>query len=260
MHCPSCGQYVTNGQFCTNCGTSLTQPEESTEHVNKAEEYKTSPEEATSSPPSPSEAFGEKIKRTSGDFGHFLATLIQKPSEARRANQSDMISGIITMVLFALLLAFSYLAVLNTIPTGFYGPMLFIDGFLLPFITILLLEFLIAGLTFAGARLAVQRSTFSVVIAKYGAYLVPFGLLFIISLILFLIGIPIFAGILVLISLLGFLLIAPAFIFMEHAPDGFDRIYVLIGLFIIVMLVFSLFVQSFLASVLSSITNSFFNG
>lgn len=122
------------------------------------------------------------------------------------------------------------------------------------------MAFLIAGLTFAGSRLAVQRLTFSVVIAKYGAYLVPFALLFIISLILFLVGIPILAGILLLISLLGALLIAPAFIFMEHAPDGFDRIYVLIGLFIIVILIFSLFVQSFLASVMSSMMNAFLGG
>lgn len=257
MQCPSCGQQTAEGKFCTNCGaqldpdpiyddqeTDLTKNDSAQDHENQAK----------NSDPM------EKLKTAGIDFGHFFVTLVKNPTEAKKANHSDMISGMITIVLFALLLAMSYHFVLNAIPAGFFRNISFFDSFTLPFITFVLLELLIAGLTFAGAKLSVQAVTFPDVIAKYGAYLMPFALLYIAGLIFSLIGISVLAGILLMISILGFVLFAPTFILLEQPAEGFDRIYVLLGLYIVVILAFGFFAQSFLSSILGSMMDSMLGG
>lgn len=252
MKCPSCGQETAEGKFCTNCGAEL----------EKEEQYESVADSTTSTASStdqnPNETV-EKLKTTGSNFGHFFVTLVKRPSEAKKANGSDMSSGIITFALFSLLIALSYHLILSTIQIGFFMQISFLDSFILPFIIFTILYLLIAGLTFAGAKLSVQAVTFPDVIAKYGAYLVPFLLLFTSGILFWLIGLTALAGLLLLISILGSLLMAPTFILMEQAPIGFDRIYVLIGLYIIISLVFGLFIQSFMDSMLGSFMNTMFN-
>ncbi|HLS07453.1 zinc ribbon domain-containing protein [Lentibacillus sp.] len=258
MQCPSCGQYSEEGKFCTNCGAQLIQEQENVKSGDEASAtgYSEQDYETTNS----SNELMEKLKNSAIDFGHFFITLVKTPSEAKKANRSDSISGVVAIILFALLLSVSYHFVLNAIPAGFFSNVSFIDSFILPLVTIALLEFLIAGLTFAGAKLSAQAVTFPGIIAKYGAYLMPFGLLYAAGLILSLIELSALAGILILISILGLLLLAPTFILLEQKTDGFDRIYVLLGLYIIVILAFAFFTQSFLSSILGNMMDTMFRG
>ncbi|MBP1948465.1 zinc ribbon domain-containing protein [Virgibacillus litoralis] len=252
MQCSSCGQQTAEGKFCTNCGAEL----------GKDDRYEAVADSTVSTSPStnqnPNETV-EKLKTTGSNFGHFFVTLVKNPSEAKKANGSDMSSGIITFVLFSLVIALSYHLILSTIQIGFFMQITFLDSFILPFIIFTILYLLIAGLTFAGAKLSVQAVTFPDVIAKYGAYLVPFLLLFTAGILFWLIGITSIAGLLLLLSILSTLLIAPTFILVEQTPNGFDRIYVLIGLHIIILLVFGFFIQSFMDSMLGNFMNMMFN-
>ncbi len=251
MKCSSCGEQTAEGKFCTNCGAELRQEE-------LYESVVGSTASASSADQNPNETV-EKLKTTGSNFGHFFVTLVKSPSEAKKANGSDMSSGIITFSLFSLLVALSYHLILSTIQMGFFMQISFLDSFILPFIIFTILYLLIAGLTFAGAKLSVQAVTFPDVIAKYGAYLVPFLLLFTSGILFWLIGLSALAGLILFISILGSLLIAPTFILMEQEPVGFDRIYVLIGLYIIILLISGLFIQSFMDSMLGSFLNSMFN-
>ncbi|SFB04754.1 hypothetical protein SAMN04488072_10636 [Lentibacillus halodurans] len=257
MQCPSCGQQTAEGKFCTNCGAQLV-PEQLNEEEIEQSNNGASVQDHDGSVKG-SEVM-EKLKSIGIDFGHFFVTLVKKPSEAKKANHSDMVSGMIMIVLFAFILALSYHFVINAIPAGFFRNVSFIDSFMLPFITFILLEFLIAGLAFAGVKLGAQAATFPDVIAKFGAYLIPFFLLYAVGLILTLIGISALSGILILISILGLVLFTPTFILLEQPTEGFDRIYVLLGLYIIAILAFGFFAQSFLTSILGNMMDTMFQG
>ncbi|TFJ92329.1 zinc ribbon domain-containing protein [Lentibacillus salicampi] len=263
MQCPSCGQYSEEGKFCTSCGAQLVP-----EHEQVKEEY-SGDNEVSAASVNPgqdketgesSNEFVEVLKNKAIDFGHFFITLVKNPDEAKKANHSDMISSLIAIILFALLLSVSYHFILTAIPAGFFSNVSILDSFILPLITFVLLEFLIAGLTFAGAKLSAQAVTFPDVIAKYGAYLIPFLLLYAVGLIFSLIGISALAGILILISILGLLLLTPTFILLEQPAEGFDRIYVLLGLYIIVILAFAFFSQSFLSSIVGNMMDTMLRG
>ncbi|QKY71174.1 zinc ribbon domain-containing protein [Lentibacillus sp. CBA3610] len=269
MQCPSCGEQTAEGKFCTNCGAQLdveqmhdketsteTDHDSAGDHFTEEQENSTEDQEYSAKN---NEAM-DKLQTIGSDFGHFFVTLVKNPSEAKKANHTDVISGIIIIVLSALLLAASYHFVLNAIPAGFFRSISFFDSFILPIIIFVLLEFLIAGLTFAGAKLSVQTVTFPDVIAKYGAYLIPFVLLFAAGIIFSLIGISALAVILILISILGLVLFIPTFILLEQPAEGFDRVYVLLVLYIITILAFGFFTQSFLSAILGSLMDSMFGG
>lgn len=254
MQCPTCGQQTAEGKFCTNCGGQLAG------HVSygTATDPNTPPIQEEHDTQKPNETV-ERLKTTGSNFGHFLVTLVKNPSEAKKANKSDMSSGIITFALFSLLIALSYHLILRSFTMGFFMEITFFDSFILPFVIFAILFLVIAGLTFSGAKLSVQAVTFQDVLAKYGAYLIPFILLYAAGLLFSLIGLSSLSGLLILISMLGALLIAPTFILFEQPPNGFDRIYVLISLYIIILLLFGFFVQSFLDSVLGKFIEMIFS-
>ncbi|WP_164670988.1 zinc ribbon domain-containing protein [Virgibacillus doumboii] len=257
MQCPACGQETAEGKFCTNCGAELVNNNSSNAGFDStASTTSTEPSQPNNHTEQTSNETVEKIKTTGSNFGHFFGALVKNPSEARKANGSDMSSGIITYVIFSLLVALSYHFMISSIPMGFFMEISFFDSFILPLVVFIILFFVIAGLIFAGGKLSVQAVTFPDVIAKYGAYLIPFLLLYAAGLLFSLIGISALAGLLVSISFLGILLIAPTFILMEQPPSGFDRIYILLGLYIIVLLVFGFFIQSFLESIFGTIMDT----
>lgn len=247
MQCPTCGQQTAEGKFCTNCGAQIAYDDSSNATADSTAGNEPQMDSHHHEDSTSNETM-EKLKTTGSNFGHFFATLVKKPSEAKKANGSDMNSGIITFVIFSLLIALSYHFMLRSISMGFFMDITFFDSFIMPSIIFIILLFVVACLTFAGAKLSVQTVTFPDVIAKYGAYMVPFFLLFTAGLLLSLIDISALAGLLILISILGILLIAPTIILMEQPPKGFDRIYILLGLYVIVLLVFGFFLQSFLES------------
>ncbi|HLS07904.1 zinc ribbon domain-containing protein [Lentibacillus sp.] len=264
MKCPSCGQYSEEGKFCTNCGAQLVPEQEDMKETFPDQEDSdftvNEDVEQDSEASDSSSQFTEKLKDSAINFGHFFITLVKNPSEAKKANHSDTISGIIAILLFSFLLSVSYHFLLNAIPAGFFTNISLIESLILPFITFVLLQALIAGLTFAGAKLSAQAVTFPGIIAKYGAYLIPFLLFYAAGLIFSFIGLSALAGILILVSILGLLLLAPTFILLEQPAEGFDRLYVLLGLYIIVIMAFAFFSQAFLSSILGNMMDTMFRG
>lgn len=262
MLCPSCGLETSEGKYCTNCGAQLTIEEKIEDETRQL--YEQNSDESNSGENAEKSAksrdLTEKLKTVGEDFGHFFTTLVKSPIEARKANHTDTISGIITIVIMALLLAISYFVVFNIVPANFIGSISFFDGLILPFISFGLLQFLIAVLTFVGVKLAAQAVTFPDVIAKYGAYLIPFLLLYVAGLIFLMLGISVLAGLSIVISILGFLLFVPTFILLEQPAEGFDRIYVLLGLYIILVMAFGFFTQSFVTSIIGNMMDSIFRG
>lgn len=256
MHCPNCGQETDEGRFCTNCGAQLPN-EEYAAAADPMINIKPQPQQ-TGQVQQSNEAI-EKLKTAGSNFGHFFTTLLKSPSEARKANSNDLISGVTTIVIFSLLIALGYYLSLRSLSTGFFGgpSMSFFDSFVLPLIEFIILFGIVAALTFAGAKFSVEAFSFTDVLAKYGGYLVPFLLLYAVGFLLALIGLASLSALIILISLLGPLLIVPTLILHEQPAKGFDRIYVLLAIYIIALLVFGFFIRTFAESIMSGFGGMF---
>ncbi|WP_188456105.1 zinc ribbon domain-containing protein [Virgibacillus oceani] len=266
MNCPSCGQQTEEGKFCTNCGAQLPNEEYAATAdptINMAPQVNQSGQrEQTGNVQKPNEA-AEKLKTAGSNFGHFFVTLLRSPGEAKKANSNDLISASITIVIFSILIALGYHLSLNSVSTGFFGgpSFSFFDSFILPLIEFIILFIIVAALTFAGVKITGQTLSFTDVLAKYGGYLTPFLVLYVIGFLFTLVGLSSFSGLLILVSILGTLLIAPTLILLEQPASGFDRIYVLIAIYVVSLLVLGFFIQSFIQNILSSLMGgSLFGG
>ncbi|MGY0693650.1 hypothetical protein ACW2QC_12765 [Virgibacillus sp. FSP13] len=265
MQCSNCGQQTEEGKFCTNCGAQLPNDEyaaaaDPTINTNDVHPPSQEPHQEQASYQS-NEAV-DKLKTAGANFGHFFVTLVKGPSEAKKANSNDWISSVTTIVIFSLLIALGYHLSISTIPTGFFGgpSMSFFDSFVVPLIEFIILFVLVAALTFAGVKFAAQALTFMDVLAKYGGYLIPFLLLFTVGFLFALVDLTSLSALFILISVLGALLIAPTLILLEQPAVGFDRIYVLLGIYFISLLVFGFFIQSFIESIVGTLLGGMFGG
>src|SRR5699024_9226814 len=110
-------------------------------------------------------------------------------------------------------------------------------------------------LIFGAVRVASQNVSIQDVLAKYGAYLVPFLLLFVISIILDIIdmtGLP-FSTV-GYIAMIGPVLLIPVFILSEKAVKGFDYIYTAIAL-----VLFSYIAYSYITNSVNDISDNIFD-
>ncbi|ASN07141.1 zinc ribbon domain-containing protein [Virgibacillus necropolis] len=256
MQCQNCYQETEKGKFCTNCGALISQDEPvviqetaATEEIEIVAESTTSQEPTD---PKQSNEIVEKLKASSINFGHFFLTLLKKPNDAKKANENDLISGIISIALFALLFAVGYFLVLNSIVSFFGSAPTFTDGFLWPFLKLLLLFVVINAITFAGLKFDGAEFSFAKTIAKYGGYLIPFLLLLVAGYILTLIGIVSLGIVAISISLLGTLIIIPTLILSEIPSTNIDRVYLLIIIYVLNTFALSFIMQSILLSLMGS--------
>lgn len=258
MICANCNQETEAGEFCANCGAPLPGNESAaasadlTEGASPDVTPNADTEKTTKEGTPPNESV-ERLKKEASAFGNFFLTMLKKPSAAQQTNGTKLISGIISIVIFSLLISLgSYLVV----SSSFLGAS-FLDGFLIPFIQFLVLFAVITALIFGAAKVAGQVYSFTDIVAKLGAYLVPFLVLIVIGTLLTFIQIP-FTSSLIILGLLGPILFIPTFILLEQPTKGYDRIYVLLGLYLILLIVSGFLIQRILASFVGGFVGNLF--
>jgi len=266
MLCPNCGQEIEKGKFCTNCGAQL-QDEESAaaadepviaeEPVNQAVENEQPEQEESQDQNEPNE-FVERLKSESAHFGSYFVRMLKSPSEAAKSKSNELIPGIITMVIFSLLIALGTYLMARSLGSVFVE-ISFVDSFILPLVQFLILFAAIAGLTFGGTKLTGYSLSITDVLAKVGAYSVPFLVLSVAGALLGSLGLTV-AGSLVVLGLLGIILMIPTFIILESQANGIDRIYVLLGIYIIAFFISSLLIQDIMGTFMGSIMDSMLGG
>ncbi|RDW15050.1 hypothetical protein [Oceanobacillus chungangensis] len=237
MLCSSCKQETEPGKFCTVCGASLVVEETAATSDPQPINVVSETEQPKKKNPDQSNEFTEKVTAEAKTFWNFVLTFLKKPSAAQNVTGSEWISGIITLIIFSLLIALGSFITANS-----YFSSSFWNSFVQPFIQFIVLFAGIAAITFAGVKITAQSFSFQDIVAKIGAYTIPFLGLAIIGSILAMLNIP-FAGTFIMLSLIGPLLIVPTFIFLEKPAAGFDRIYVLLGVYVIGLILSSFLVQ-----------------
>ncbi|QGS68025.1 hypothetical protein CV093_03045 [Oceanobacillus sp. 143] len=206
MLCPSCKQETEPGKFCTVCGASLVIEETAATADSQTANVVSQPEQPKKSNQSQTNEFTEKVAAEAKTFWSFVLNILKKPSSAQNITANQWISGLITLIIFSLLIALgSFIAANSYFSSSFW------NSFIQPFIQFIVLFAAIAAITFAGAKITAQPLSFQDIVAKFGAYSIPFLGLVIIGAILAMLNIP-FSGTLITLSLIGPILIVPTFI------------------------------------------------
>ena len=266
MICQSCKQETDEGKFCTNCGAALnTEPSEAAAATEPTSSEQNQPEKQVNQTSQQSNQqaqqqepneYVEKAKELSADFGNFCLTLIKRPNDARHINEKSLIPGIITILIFALIISLdSYITLVRA---DAFESVSFFDYFLVPLFKYIVMFAAIAAITFAAAKVALQDIKVTDVIAKYGAYMMPFILLFIVSIIFNLIKLtqePF--HIVGVISLLGPVLIVPVLIITERAVKGLDLIYTIVVVSLINFTIYSYLSKSPILSQMPDLPTGF---
>ncbi|WP_217587339.1 zinc ribbon domain-containing protein [Lentibacillus saliphilus] len=257
MQCPQCGKHTDEGNFCMHCGAPLQQEEsaataDASHTVDDQAAIQT--EQASDTEEKQTNDTVEAIKQTAVNFGQFFMKLVKKPSEAANISGQEMVSGIISMSVYTLLYALGFFVLMKKMSSfiGGFGGMFgygmsvsFVDGFLMPLLLFILLFAIAMGLTFAALKLTASSAvSIQAVVAKFGAYLIPYTLLLAIGMIFMLIGIGTVGFLAIIISLFGILLIIPTFILNDITVTGMDRIYALLIVYTVNLIAFGYIMRS----------------
>ncbi|HLR73799.1 MAG TPA: hypothetical protein VK077_00890 [Virgibacillus sp.] len=268
MICQACGQETEKGRFCAQCGAQLTADESAAaaetdpitingEPVQGVEQTSTSSEEEVLETRAESEAssnneFIEKTKEIAINFGQLFVNQLKRPMEAKNVNHKHLYSGIISIVIFTIIMSLNtYLGLRDY--AYYYGGDAFLDGFLLPFVKLLILFAVVIAIVFAGVKLCNQSHSFTDIVAKYGAYIVPFLSLYVLGFIFSLVDLSSLYILAFSLSLLGSIFVVPAVIVLEQQSKGFDALYIIIGMQLIGMIAFGFLTSSFLEMLFGNI-------
>src|SRR5699024_1315978 len=174
----------------------------------------------------------ENMKTTGVQFSHFFTNLVKRPNAAKNVDAQDMVSGIISVTLFSVFFDIGYFLLLkSSIKTmndigsmagGFFGGMFgeminadvsvsFIDGFLWPFVKIVMLIAIVCGLTLASLKMSSSAYTVQPTIATDGAYLIPLVLLLAAGILLSFMGLGAVGVVAIIVSLFCTLSFIPMF-------------------------------------------------
>lgn len=276
MKCEHCDHESGTGALCVNCGSPLEKnedhndqlaeefPEEKVHSTSKEEETilsqdtegestgKFHAQEKETHPKEKKKDFSDQLASIFTDFGYFFMTLVKKPSMAKKANHKDKYSAMITLVAIALFISLS-----TFLPMAIYSrnsffmpaPSMFY-GLLVPLFLYILLFAGFIGITYATAKLVKINLSFLDVLGKYGAYILPYGLLYAAGSILLIVQMPVIPFLLLAIGVIGSIFVVPVLILWEKEGDGFDKIYTLLGLYVSELLLIVLFSNSLFGSLM----------
>jgi hypothetical protein len=262
--CPNCGQQVENEKFCSNCGAQLNQQgqvQQNNPYQAPSQEQNQPPFQGQQQPyqgqqqapyqgqyqaPYPGQNQGyqqaapnpnvEKLKETSRGFGKYALQVLKQPSSAKSLDDQHLISGIISIVVYSFVYALFYY--LEWVVD--FDNVDFVDFFLKPFLVQLILLAAIVGLVFVALMVVKENQSIQSVISKFGAYIIPFLLIYVLGSLFYIIDVPKIGWILDTVAKYGVMLLVPALLLLENKTNsklGLDRLYVIIIVFALVLLV-----------------------
>lgn len=272
MKCAKCGTENPNlAKFCVSCGEELDpsvnkfmdvedkaeepvsqQEEQAAPQENQVHEGEPVPRAETQ----PNE-FVEQTKAISKSYWGFVLDALKAPFEAAKrvgAEQSDLIHGLITLVIFALFVPLTLYFSSRGMFGGWVRPP-FWETVVLPFIMLLILVAVMVGIIFGVARFMRSEVDFMQVYTRFMTLMViPAGLA-ILALLFSVLNAYTFSTILMSLSLALMMLAGIGAIFSiketKAKPGGLDVIYVVIIYFAILMVIFMLLGDALLGNMMN---------
>lgn len=242
--CPNCHHQNDGGNFCEKCGTRLTEGEPVVTGGASA---------ASIEAARPNEHL-EKAKNVSKlYFGYFMSLLKSPLSKGSRIGEEHFVNGLITIILYSLILPLSMYFALRDYGSFMDSP--FLTIVIKPFLTMAVFVFLMSVFTFCAVKVVGEHVSFKSAVARFGAILVPFIAIFALGLLMSLFGIYEFVFVLAL-GLFGAIFTVPAIVVMSytrHSTSKFDPLYGIILTYVASFIVFGLILKGFIMNMIDTL-------
>lgn len=248
MNCLKCGHHNdTDARFCESCGANI-QAENGTQPKPVMYKEEAAAAQAASTNTGQignSQAYIEKTKTVSKlYFSYFLSALKSPVQAAANTGKENLINGIITIVLFALLIPLmSYFALKSAFSSyggGWFTPDISFGAVVIkPLFVLLIMLALVVLIIFGAVKLGKSSAGFLDVLARFGTFLVVPTSFFVLALLISLIGSVYFAFFLLL-GLTGFSVVIPLIIYSykKQSNGGLDAFYSILLSYIAIAIVF----------------------
>ncbi|MDO7906326.1 zinc ribbon domain-containing protein [Paenibacillus sp. JX-17] len=273
MECPNCHHWNEGGgNFCEQCGAPLPEAvhqsgstaaadETRSEEASRVQPY-VHPQQARQPQVDPPASFQNHVyvqnaRKVSRQYFSYFASVIKRPfAEAEQIRGEQFINGLITMLLFSLLIPFMLYFNLGEYRRYLDSP--FLNVVIKPVIIYAVFLILLTLYSFGAIRLSKVQAGFKDVLARFGAMLVPFVGLFAVAFILSILQLQLFVWFL-MIGLIGSLFIVPILVvisWVKGSRGGLDLIYCAL----LILLAEAITLRIFSETLYSSIARSIFGG
>lgn len=277
MICKICGHENDDGKFCEKCGARLgpeieeigaiqrDEHQEVTDTASNTEfsgvERTVQQETAAGNPPhvfttpqrpqtssagtvggenSQPNPYLESAKQNSKIyFDYFVKGLKSPLAVTQKTGSEQLLNGIISMVIFAILFPFMIYLSIGSEARNFISSNPFVDIVLKPAFWLAVFMFLITVYTFGAVKLSTNpKADLKEIIARFGTLLIPFIVISLIAFLFMLLGSSI-GGAFLSIALVGGIFTIPALITMSYKRDGFgglDTLYAILLIYVAIFL------------------------
>lgn len=277
MLCKICGHENDDGKFCEKCGTRLgpeieetaevqpneyhevrdTVPTTASSGVEKTVQQETAagnPPHVFTTPPRPQTAsagtvggesaqpnpYLESAKQSSKIyFDYFMKGLKSPLAVTQKTGSEQLLNGIISMVIFAILIPFMIYLSIGSGARDFFSNSPFVDIVLKPAFWLAVFMLLIAVYTFGAVKLSTNpKANMKEIIARFGTLLIPFIVISLVAFLFMLLGSSI-GGAFLSIALVGGIFTIPALITMSYKREGFgglDTLYAILLIYVAIFL------------------------
>lgn len=188
--------------------------------------------------PSQIKPYLESAKQNSKMYFKYFVTGLKSPlAVAQRTGSEQLLNGIISMVIFVILLPLMFYLAVGGARGLMSSP--FVNIVLKPVFWIALFMFLVAVYTFGAVRLSTNpKVSLKEVVARFGTLLIPFIVIFLVAFFLFIMGSGI-GKLFITLSLIGSIFTVPALITLSYKREnagGMDTAYAILLIYSAVFL------------------------
>lgn len=236
MNCVNCHhENESHAKFCGKCGTNLL---DGTSSVMKEIAATTSVSHARS------QQYVEKGKIISKLYFSYLLTILKKPvTTAKNIDRKELVNGLITIVLFALIIPLmTFLGLKGAFEDSYFQIDISIaDVVIKPFIVLFVFLAVTSLILFGAVKLGKSHASFTDVLSRMGAFLVVPTALLVVALLISVVGSAYFIIFLVL-GLLGASFTIPLMVYSFKGNDskGLDLYYCIFLTYIGIIIVFAI--------------------
>lgn len=245
MNCIECGKNNQDGaKFCEGCGTKLVSQEENVVGTAAYKEVAATTASQNPSAVGNGQVYIEKGKVISRLYFSYFMSVLKKPVEtSEKIDKNELINGIITIALFALMIPLmTYFGLKSAVQNSFYTPEISFSAVVIkPFFSLFIFIALVGVIIFGAVKLGKSSAGILDVIARLGAFLVVPTALLAVALVISLIGSYWFALFLFL-GLMGFSFIIPLIVYSlkREVKTGLDAFYCTFLTYIGIIILFAI--------------------
>lgn len=259
MLCNSCGQInPESSKLCVQCGASF--QTSAAAEADQAFLNLGAGQPGQQGGPSEPNPQLQQIKQVSSQYWkHFVQVLKQPTRIGETTNDSNMINGIITMVLFSLMLPLIVYFTLKNAVSGFGFIRISFGTYVLkPLFLLFIVTMMVNTLIFYALKLGKVAASYREVIGRFGAYMIPSAAIMAFGVLLSLLKVNgDFLGWVVLAGVFSWMLAVSATIYSyrNQHKDGLDPFYGILGTFAGSLLLLYLFGDNLLSVFFSGMGN-----